>query len=42
MLVTHQVNVSALTGSFTAMGEILLTRAGPDPARLQVLARWRP
>jgi phosphohistidine phosphatase SixA len=42
MLVTHQVNVSALTGSFTSMGEILLTRPGPDAGRLQVLARWRP
>lgn len=42
MLVTHQVNVSALTGSFTAMGEILLTRPGPDATRLEVLARWRP
>ena len=26
VLVTHQVNISALTGAFTAMGEMLLTR----------------
>jgi broad specificity phosphatase PhoE len=40
VLVTHQVNISALTGSFTAMGEILLTRpAQLDEGRLRVLAR---
>ncbi len=43
MLVTHQVNVTALTGEYLAMGEILLTRPGPAtggaPARLRVLAR---
>ena len=42
MLVTHQVNVSALTGEFLAMGEVFVTRPGAqgkDPARLRVLAR---
>lgn len=37
--VTHQVNISALTSVFPAMGEILITR--PDAAGLKVLARWR-
>lgn len=40
VLVTHQVNISALTGDFPAMGEIFLTRPGPSPGqRLTVLAR---
>jgi broad specificity phosphatase PhoE len=40
VLVTHQVNISALTGSFTAMGEMLLTRPGQTAdGRLRVLAR---
>jgi broad specificity phosphatase PhoE len=40
VLVTHQVNISALTGSFTAMGEMLLTRpAQMADGRLRVLAR---
>jgi len=40
VLVTHQVNISALTGSFTAMGEMLLTRPGQmADGRLRVLAR---
>ena len=43
MLVTHQVNVTALTGEYLAMGEILVTRpapaAGGEPGRLRVLAR---
>jgi hypothetical protein len=44
MLVTHQVNVTALTGENLAMGEVLVTRPGPassntEPARLRVLAR---
>jgi broad specificity phosphatase PhoE len=39
-LVTHQVNISALTGSFVAMGEMLLTRPGQmSDGRLRVLAR---
>jgi broad specificity phosphatase PhoE len=40
VLVTHQVSISALTGSFVAMGEILLTRPGQlTDGRLRVLAR---
>lgn len=44
MLVTHQVNVTALTGEYLSMGEILVTRAAPasggsGPARLRVLSR---
>ncbi|MGL1834027.1 histidine phosphatase family protein [Rhodocyclaceae bacterium SMB388] len=38
--VTHQVNITALTGTSVAMGEVLVTR--PADGRLQVLARWRP
>lgn len=39
LLVTHQVNITALTDSGVAMGEVLLLR--PDGAeRLSVLARW--
>ena len=40
VLVTHQVNISALTGSFVAMGEMLLTRPGlMSEGRLRLLAR---
>ncbi len=42
MLVTHQVNITALTGEFLAMGEVFVTRPGAqgqDAARLRVLAR---
>lgn len=40
VLVTHQVNISALTGSFVAMGEMLLTRPRQmSEGRLRVLAR---
>ncbi len=40
VLVSHQVNISALTGSFVAMGEMLLTRPGQmTDGRLRVLAR---
>lgn len=40
VLVTHQVNISALTGSFVSMGEMLLTRpAQLTDGRLRVLAR---
>ena len=43
MLVTHQVNITALTGAYTAMGEVLLTRwQSTEPGRLQVVARWQP
>jgi len=38
--VTHQVNITALTGTSVAMGEVLITR--PADGRLEVLARWRP
>lgn len=40
-LVTHQVNITALTGQNPAMGEILLTRPGRDGSgtQLRVLAR---
>jgi broad specificity phosphatase PhoE len=43
MLVTHQVNMTALVGAHPAMGEVFLTR--PDhgqPGRLTLLARWSP
>ena len=40
VLVTHQVNITTLTGAYTAMGETLLTRVDPaNTARLTVLAR---
>ncbi|WP_332739467.1 histidine phosphatase family protein [Hydrogenophaga sp.] len=42
MLVTHQVNVAALTGEFLAMGEVFVTRPGTQGShanRLRVLAR---
>lgn len=42
MLVTHQVNVTALTGEFLSMGEVVVTRPGTqgaDANRLRVLAR---
>jgi len=38
MLVTHQVNISALTGEFLAMGEVFVTSPGAGN-RLPVLAR---
>ena len=37
MLVTHQVNITALTGEYLAMGEVFVTR--PQGERLRVLAR---
>ncbi len=40
VLVTHQVNISALTGQFPAMGELFATRPSSSNERLQVLARW--
>lgn len=40
VLVTHQVNISALTGQFPAMGELFATRPSPQGDRLTVLARW--
>lgn len=39
MLVTHQVNITSLTGEYLSMGEVLITRPTPDGSRLQVLAR---
>ena len=40
VLVTHQVNITALTGVYPAMGEIILARANPAHADgLTVLAR---
>jgi broad specificity phosphatase PhoE len=42
LLVTHQVNISALTGQGTAMGEVLLCRWPTQEQRLQVLASLRP
>ncbi len=41
VLVTHQVNITALTGQNPAMGEILLTRPGKDGSgtQLRVVAR---
>ena len=39
VLVTHQVNISALTGEYPAMGEIFVTRPSPGGDRLTVLAR---
>ncbi len=42
MLVTHQVNISALTGQSTAMGEVLLCRWPTQDQRLQVMANLRP
>jgi broad specificity phosphatase PhoE len=39
VLVTHQVNITALTGIFPAEGEVLILRRGPDT--LSVAARFR-
>lgn len=39
MWVTHQVNVTALTGEFLAMGEVFVTRPEAGGQRLRVLAR---
>lgn len=39
MLVTHQVNITALTGVSLAMGEVFVTRPEADGGRLRVLAR---
>jgi len=37
LLVTHQVNIGALTGQFVGMGEALVVRADPAAARAVVL-----
>ena len=39
MLVTHQVNVTALTGTWLSMGEVFVTRPEAGGGRLRVLAR---
>ncbi|AUN93856.1 histidine phosphatase family protein [Pseudazoarcus pumilus] len=39
--VTHQVNISALSGEFTAMGEAIVARPRDDGS-LQVVGRWQP
>lgn len=39
MWVTHQVNITALTGEFTAMGEALVLRAGSASGSSVVLAK---
>lgn len=38
--VTHQVNISALTGAGAAPGEVVVAR--PSDGGLRVVARWRP
>jgi broad specificity phosphatase PhoE len=38
--VTHQVNITALTGIVPAMGEVVIVRAGQDGPR--VAGRWLP
>ena len=40
ILVTHQVNITALTGVFPESGEIIVTRAMPD-GTLHVVGRLR-
>jgi len=37
VLVTHQVNITALTGEYLAMGEVFITR--PEAGRLRLLSR---
>lgn len=39
--VTHQVNISALTGEGTSMGEALIVRAAGTKSGVQILARTR-
>lgn len=39
MLVTHQVNITALTGDYPAMGEVFVARPQAGSQRLQVVAR---
>lgn len=41
MLVTHQVNISALTGRFASSGEVIIFELGPD-ASVNVLAEVPP
>lgn len=42
VLVTHQVNVTALTGVFPASGEILVVRLAPDGETVEVRGRLAP
>lgn len=41
MLVTHQVNITALTGEAVAPGEIFLVRPGGSDGQLQVVGRLK-
>ena len=41
MMVTHQVNITALTGEYPAEGEIFVVKAGPQD-RLQLIGRLPP
>lgn len=41
MMVTHQVNITALTGEYPAEGEIFVVKAGPQD-RLQWIGRLPP
>ncbi|WP_420473944.1 histidine phosphatase family protein [Noviherbaspirillum sp. ST9] len=41
MLVTHQVNITAMTGEFIAPGEIFLVRSRGKDGQLQVVGRLR-
>lgn len=38
--VTHQFNINAFTGAYTAMGEVVVAR--PRDGGLEVLGKWRP
>jgi phosphohistidine phosphatase SixA len=42
LLVTHQVNITALTGIFPRSGEIILIRLADETADIEVLARLMP
>lgn len=42
LLVTHQVNITALTGIYPRSGEIILVQMADDAAELKVLARLMP
>jgi hypothetical protein len=43
MWVTHQVNITALTGQVPSMGEVyLINTDSTTPGQVPVLARWQP
>jgi phosphohistidine phosphatase SixA len=42
LLVTHQVNITALTGIYPRSGEIILVRMADDATEIKVLARLMP